>query len=247
VKVVKNSEAKEGTQDGDAISSSGDSKGVWTRLVKFGFHLLYNELAFTYDAVSWVVSQGLWREWQKTVLPYVKGENILEIAHGTGHLLLELERNGYRVFGIDQSSNMIRIASQRLSAFESAATLAYAQSQALPFKKESFSSVLTTFPSEFLADPETFKNCWRVLEADGRFIALLGARFTGKTIVSIVLEWLYRVTGQRIAIDQSGEIDMLDSWLARVLPPNMFNYTIDQVSIDESQTTVIILTKVGQS
>ena len=190
---------------------------------------------------------GLWREWQKTVLPFVKGNNILEIAHGPGHMLLELERKGNSVFGIDVSSNMIRIASKRLNNEASSASIAYGQAQALPFKKESFSSVLTTFPSEFLTDPETLNNSWRVLEADGRFIALLGARFTGRTLISTVLEWLYRITGQRIGEDQADEIQLLDSWLDEVLPANMFNYTIDRVSIAKSQTTLIILTKVGKS
>ena len=190
---------------------------------------------------------GLWREWQKTVLPFVKGNNILEIAHGPGHMLLELERKGNSVFGIDVSSNMIRIASKRLNNEASSASIAYGQAQALPFKKESFSSVLTTFPSEFLTDPETLNNSWRVLEADGRFIALLGARFTGRTLISTVLEWLYRITGQRKGEDQADEYHLLDSWLDEVLPANMFNYTIDRVSIAKSQTTLIILTKVGKS
>ncbi|MCZ7544410.1 MAG: hypothetical protein M5R40_13175 [Anaerolineae bacterium] len=38
---------------------------LWWALVRFGFRLLYNELAFTYDLVSRVVSLGQWRAWQR--------------------------------------------------------------------------------------------------------------------------------------------------------------------------------------
>ena len=31
---------------------------TWWSLIRFGFRLLYNEMAFTYDTVSWVVSLG---------------------------------------------------------------------------------------------------------------------------------------------------------------------------------------------
>ena len=31
---------------------------AWRRLLQFGFRLLYREMAFTYDWVSWIVSLG---------------------------------------------------------------------------------------------------------------------------------------------------------------------------------------------
>jgi ubiquinone/menaquinone biosynthesis C-methylase UbiE len=50
--------------------------------LRFAFRLLYYELAFTYDWVSWFVSMGQWRSWQRAALPHLRGQHILEIAHG---------------------------------------------------------------------------------------------------------------------------------------------------------------------
>ncbi|MCB9446672.1 MAG: class I SAM-dependent methyltransferase, partial [Ardenticatenaceae bacterium] len=50
---------------------------LWKKLIRFGFRLLYNELAWTYDAVSWLVSLGDWRSWQQAALPFVLGPDVL--------------------------------------------------------------------------------------------------------------------------------------------------------------------------
>src|SRR5512139_2655394 len=85
------------------------------RLVRFGFHLLYYELAFTYDAVAWLVSLGQWQAWGRTVLKRVRGPRVLEIGHGPGHLLIALARSGHlQPVGIDLSPQMIRLARRNI-------------------------------------------------------------------------------------------------------------------------------------
>ena len=76
---------------------------AWVRLVALGFHLLYHELAWTYDMVSWLVSFGAWRKWQQSALPYVRGPAVLELGHGPGHILVQLAGAGYTVVGLDRS------------------------------------------------------------------------------------------------------------------------------------------------
>src|SRR5690606_30869240 len=41
---------------------------LWWRLVRFGFHLLYNQFAWTYDAVAFLVSAGEWHAWQRAAI-----------------------------------------------------------------------------------------------------------------------------------------------------------------------------------
>ena len=89
-------------------------KALWWRLVRFGFRLLYQEMAWTYDLVSWAVSLGEWRAWQRAALPFVSGRHVLEIAHGPGHLLLALSTAGFTVSGLDLSPQMGRQARRRL-------------------------------------------------------------------------------------------------------------------------------------
>ena len=88
--------------------------GLWGRLVRFGFRLLYNELAWSYDMVSWAVSLGSWRRWQIGSLRFVTGRDVLEIAHGPGHMLSELSTRGFRVTGCDLSPAMGKQAKRRL-------------------------------------------------------------------------------------------------------------------------------------
>ncbi|HSH02574.1 MAG TPA: class I SAM-dependent methyltransferase, partial [Anaerolineae bacterium] len=86
---------------------------LWWRLVGFGFRLLYYEMAWTYDVVSWVVSLGAWRSWARAALPYVVGKRVVEVGHGPGHLLADLAEVGYEVVGVDLSPYMGRLAVRR--------------------------------------------------------------------------------------------------------------------------------------
>jgi hypothetical protein len=59
--------------------------GLWWRLVRFGFRLLYNEMAFTYDAVSAVVSLGEWRSWQRAALNFLPPLSAPRAGAGARH------------------------------------------------------------------------------------------------------------------------------------------------------------------
>ena len=130
--------------------------------MQFGFGLLYNELAFIYDPVSWAVSLGRWRDWQRAAFPFLQGQQILELAHGPGHILLELEKAGFRVIGLDLSPHMGQIAHKRIKRSGSRVSVVRGKAQALPFAEASFSSVLATFPSEFILEPDSLEAVWRI-------------------------------------------------------------------------------------
>ena len=92
---------------------------LWWKLIQFGFHLLYNQFAWTYDAVSVVVSFGQWHSWQQTSLKHLNvesGARVLELAHGTGNLEIDLHNAGYKVIGYDLSPYMGRITQPKLTA-----------------------------------------------------------------------------------------------------------------------------------
>ena len=118
----------DGTQnrghDGDPLQNASWLGRSWYRLLRYGFHLFYNEMAWTYDAVSWLVSLGNWKEWGRAAVPYLKGERVLEIAHGPGHMLVELSRRGFDVYGVDLSPFMGRQARKNLSKAHQKASLA---------------------------------------------------------------------------------------------------------------------------
>lgn len=173
---------------------------LWWRLVRFGFRLLYNEMAFTYDLVSTIVSLGAWRCWQRAALKHLQidpGKIVLEIAHGTGNLQLDLREAGYRTFGYDLSPYMGRIAKSKLIRHGYAPKLIRGKAQQLPFPTATFAAVISTFPTDFIVQAETLQEVHRILEPAGQFIIVPNGVLTGGGVSGAGIEWLYRVTGQR--------------------------------------------------
>lgn len=179
---------------------SQQSDGFWWNIVRFGFRLLYHEMAFTYDTVSYIVSLGQWRCWQKTALQYLPDPDsgtILEIAHGTGNLQLDFHQTGYKTIAYDYSAQMGQIASAKLARNDILTDFARGKAQELPFADESFSAIVTTFPTSFITDPQTLRESYRVLQEGGCLIAVLNGTLAGNGIIVSFLEWLYEITGQR--------------------------------------------------
>lgn len=169
----------------------------WHRLVRFGFRLLYYELAWTYDLVSRLVSLGEWRGWQQAALPFVNGRSILEIGHGPGHMLLELTQSGKHVVGLDLSPQMGRQAKRRLEQSAVAVKLIRGNVQALPLNTAVFDTVLSTFPTDYVVHPDTLAEVYRVLGEDGRFVIVPEGHLTGGGLLHRCIHWLFRITGQR--------------------------------------------------
>src|SRR5258708_720532 len=175
-------------------------RSLYWRLVKFGFRLLYNEMAFTYDTVSWVVSLGEWRSWQRAAIKHLgvqPGAQVLELAHGTAALQIDLRAAGYESVAVDYSPYMGRIARRRLLKQHIVPKLARARAQALPFADGSFPAVVSTFPTDFIVDPATIAEVYRVLKPGGRLVFVPNGILTRGGAARQALEAAYRATGQR--------------------------------------------------
>lgn len=166
------------------------------RFMRLFFDLLYHPFAFTYDLVAAVVSFGKWNDWVRSVIPLISGTRILEMGHGPGHLQLALTTRGVDSVAMDESAPMGRIAKRRLGSSQ---RLARAIAQKIPFASETFDTVISTFPSEYIFDPQTLTEAHRVLRNGGRLIVLPVAFPT-----SGFLKWLYKVTGESpAALDEN--------------------------------------------
>ena len=171
-------------------------KKFWISLIRFAFRLLYYELAWTYDLVSWLVSLGQWRLWQQAALPFVQGDHVLEIGHGPGHMLIELQHAGFRVSGLDLSPNMGRMAQKNLRKAGVSIPLVRGQVQLLPYANGKFTTVFSTFPTDYIVDPATVQSLWRVLRENGRVVIVPEGHLTGNGIVHKLIDFLFRLTGQ---------------------------------------------------
>ena len=168
-----------------------------SRFMRFFFHHFYHSFAWTYNWVASVVSIGRWNDWIQTTVPYIQGTNILEIGHGPGYLQPILRDMGMAVVGLDESMQMIRMAKRRLEkANYKTIHLVRGHAQTLPFPDAKFDSVISTFPSEYIFDPNTPADIYRVLRDNGRFIILPAAWIVGRKILDRAAAWLAQVTGE---------------------------------------------------
>lgn len=221
---------------------------LWVSVVRFGFRLLYYEMAWTYDLVSWLVSLGEWRRWQMAALRFVQGPTVLEIGHGPGHLLVALQKAGHTVMGVDLSPQMGRQSRRRLKNQRLPANLARAKVQNLPFETAVFHTVLATFPTDYIVDPETLAAVHRVLVENGRIIIVPEGHLTGKRLLHRFIDWLFRITGQRedaffkFETQIQPQIDLWEPFRQRFEAAG-FQLQIEQNEFPRSSVTIFIATK----
>ena len=172
-------------------------RNLYHRLLRAGFRLLYNEMAWSYDFVSWAVSLGQWKHWQRAGLPFLTGPRVLEVAFGTGAMLVALRRKGLDTCGIDLSSHMAAIARRKLRRAGLDAPIVRGSAAALPFAGDTFDAILTTFPTPFIRDPNVLHECARVLRPRGRLVIVDRATMTRPYLIARFIEWLYVITNQR--------------------------------------------------
>jgi ubiquinone/menaquinone biosynthesis C-methylase UbiE len=145
-------------------------------LRKLAFETLYKN-RYLYRFASTVPFAGQWRIWQKLVLPRIQGKDVLELGCGLGDLLADMLSNGYRCFAVEHSPQMVAATRDTLRRRNvgSVSTVVQGSSQSLPFSNTSFDTVVSTFPSEYIYDPNTIAEIERVLRPGGRLIIIEGA------------------------------------------------------------------------
>lgn len=170
-------------------------------------------------------------------LPFVQGERVLELAHGTGHLLLALHGQGYSTVGADLSPAMGRIAQQRL---QQTVPLVRTRAQALAFAPNSFATIVTTFPTEFILQPATLRSIRQTLKPNGRLVIVPAAHLLGGSRIERAIEWLFAVTGQK-ADAEVAEVAFWDGWVEK-LEEGGFSAEIHPIDLKTSRVLVIVAT-----
>lgn len=195
-------------------------------------------MAWSYDWVASIVSLGRWYEWTEKTLAFLNGSKILELGHGTGHLITRLMQSGKQAVGIDISPYMGNIAAARLKKGQLPVQLANSQAQHLPFATESFDQVVTTFPTDYILEEETLGEIFRVLKPGGTAVILPVAWITGKGLTDRMASWLFRFTGQS------------PQWDNRALDPAInagFDVATKRIYLKSSEVLIVMLRKIKLS
>ena len=239
--------AKERSKNLGAILNVRDNSLIvrfWQWLIHLGFRLLYHELAWTYDIVSWLVSLGHWQEWGRASIPFITGTRVLELAHGPGHLQQALHVAGYQSHGIDLSPQMSRLAHQRLRKGNHPRNLNRGEAQYLPFQSSSFDTVVATFPTDFIVDPMTLESARRVLDPNGKLVIVVQGRLLGRGPIYRLIEWLFEITGQRG--EPGRDLKDSDIWMEvdKRLEEAGFKMELKIIRHEDSEVTIVIAEKV---
>ena len=212
------------------------------RMLRFFFYHFYHTFAWTYDFVADLVSIGRWHDWIQTAIPYIHGNCVLEVGHGPGHLQELLMAENQLIVGLDESPQMGRLTKQRLEkAGHFKINLTRAIAESLPFADETFNTILSTFPTEYIFELQTLSAIHRVLDKNGRFIVLPSAWITGQKLLDKCTAWLFKITGQSPAVTQAVVIERIN----KLFEASGFRSEFKTVEIKSSTVLLVIASKLN--
>ena len=140
---------------------------------------LFAPLGPTYDRWSRLLSLGQDPRWRRFLVSRIEagpGDEVLDVATGTGAVAIELARQtGCRVVGLDQSAEMLAAGRRRVDAAGLAERIRLVEGSAveLPFADASFDGLTFTYLLRYVEDPEaTLRDLARVVRPGGTIAAL---------------------------------------------------------------------------
>ena len=123
------------------------------------------------------------------------------------------------------------------SGFSPVLSRGYAQF--LPFGADCFDSVVATFPSEYINDPQTLAEARRVLCLGGRMVVVPMAWMGNEKLPDRAASWLFRVTHQQADLTE----DLREKIKAHFTEAG-FVVSLNQVEIRQSVALVIVAEKI---
>ena len=128
----------------------------------------FDTIAANYDRMNRLMTFGLDRCWRKRAVKGLHG-NVLDVACGTGDMVMELAQQGCHVTGIDISEEMLTIAKQKTAT----ANYQLGNAEALPFADGEFDAVTCAFGvRNFVHLEQGLHEMLRVLKSGGRMVIL---------------------------------------------------------------------------
>ena len=161
---------------------------------------MFDGISKSYDLLNRIITLGIDVLWRKRVVNLLQKEqpkSILDIATGTGDLVLELAKiNADKIIGLDISPGMLEIGKQKVKnkQLEDRIDMQLGDSEALPFDKETFDGVTIAFGVRNFENLELgLQEIFRVLKPNGALVVL-------ETAVpqNILLRSLYILYTQKI-------------------------------------------------
>lgn len=136
---------------------------------------LFDDIAPGYDAFNHITSLGMDRVWRRKAIRQIRGEDILDIACGTGDFAIAIARKlRCRVTGVDISEGMLEQMRRKIAREGvPGVTAETGDCAAMRFSDCKFDSVTVAFGVRNFEDrPQCLREILRVLKPGGRFVML---------------------------------------------------------------------------
>ena len=141
---------------------------------------MFTSIAPRYDFLNRLLSVGqdkYWRQRAIDLLDPMGNERILDVATGTGDMVIEVAKRNLsvQIFGIDFSQRMLDLGRIKIArnGYNQAASLQIGSGECLPFADESFDGVICAFGIRNFADVQLgLREFFRVLKPGGRVVVL---------------------------------------------------------------------------
>jgi SAM-dependent methyltransferase len=149
-------------------------------------HVLRNRVSWDADADNWVgrgrdswsseeIIWGIWGapESDLTLLPDVRGMDVVELGCGTGYVSAWLARRGARVVGLDNSGRQLATARRLQEEFGVRFPLINGDAERPPFRDASFDLAVSEYGAAIWCDPDAWiPEAGRILRPGGQLVFL---------------------------------------------------------------------------
>jgi len=141
---------------------------------------MFTSIAPRYDFLNRLLSVGqdkYWRQRAIDLLDPMGNERILDVATGTGDVVIEVAKRNLsvKIFGIDFSQRMLDLGRIKIArnGYNQAVSLQIGSGECLPFADESFDGVICAFGIRNFGDAQLgLREFFRVLKPGGRVVVL---------------------------------------------------------------------------
>ncbi|NER18668.1 bifunctional demethylmenaquinone methyltransferase/2-methoxy-6-polyprenyl-1,4-benzoquinol methylase UbiE [Spongiivirga citrea] len=140
---------------------------------------MFDTISTKYDGLNRVISFGIDVKWRKKVVALVKEtkpESVLDIATGTGDLIISMAETGAtKLVGLDISPGMLEVGKQKIATqgLSDKIDMIIGDSEQMPFDDNSFEAITVAFGVRNFENLEKgLAEILRVLKPKGRLVIL---------------------------------------------------------------------------
>ncbi|UTW68270.1 bifunctional demethylmenaquinone methyltransferase/2-methoxy-6-polyprenyl-1,4-benzoquinol methylase UbiE [bacterium SCSIO 12643] len=172
---------------------------------------MFDNIAPKYDFLNHLLSMGIDITWRKKAIRIIGKRNpkaILDVATGTGDFALEAKSlNPERIVGIDISEEMLNVGRKKIhnKGFDELIEMIKADSEALPFKDNTFDAITVGFGVRNFAHLEVgLGEMLRVLKPGGQVAIIEISQpqsFPVKQVYNIYFKHILPTVGKMVSKD----------------------------------------------